>query len=130
MPSVKRTKETFLDSIENLSWNLIIILLYNLLSIGIVIAVTFKQETDILSTITGVLFLVQTSILLFRRNKIGWYFMVIWALLLITKIQGFLFIKFGLDISIGFKIAGVIFAIDVLSLAILILTLVSKSEFD
>lgn len=44
-------------SIENLPWPLIFLLFYNLVAIVIVLVISFTERTDILSTITGTLFL-------------------------------------------------------------------------
>ena len=91
--SKNQRADTTPDSIEDIPWILIIILLYNFSALLAVIVITITQPTDHLSTITGCLFLAQTSILIYNRNIIGWYFMVFWTLALIIKIHPIYFIK-------------------------------------
>jgi hypothetical protein len=130
MENIQETKKSsIVTSIEKTPWTLIIILLYNFFAIFIVLILTIKAPVDYLSTILGTLFIAQTSILLIKRNIIGWYFMIFWTTCLIIKLQPVYIIKYGLDITFGFNIGGNIFGIDILALLILILTLISKKKF-
>ena len=122
-------KRSIVTSIEKTPWTLIVILLYNFFAIFIVIVLNIKAPVDYLSTILGTLFIAQTSLLIIKRNIIGWYFMIFWTTCLIIKLQPVYIIKYGLDITFGFNIVGNVFGIDILAVLILILTLISKKEF-